>query len=109
METTNTITKPSKTLDLLNQTISEWRAQYDNPPELNAAFTAAADNRLLFNGYTLGVSLFEIVEESIYNDVQWFGFSTIYGADFDFKICWPFGDGQKPSVEYLRRSFPKNK
>ena len=104
----NTNLKCSNIPVLLNQRVSEWCSQFDSPPALNAQFSSTADGRLMFNGYTLGVLLSEIVESSIYKDIQWFGFSTVYGADFDFKICWPFGKNTTPSVEYIRRSIPKS-
>ena len=100
-------TQPDSTLARLNQIISEWCAQFDTPPALRASFSLTADGRLLFNDCPLGVCPSEIMEPTIYKDVQWFGFSTVYGSDFDFKICWPFGKGTTPSVEYVRCSIPK--
>lgn len=109
MDNRNTIPQCNNIPDLLNQKVIEWCNQYDTPPALNAHFTANTEGYLVFNGYTLGVYLSEIVVSSIYKDIQWFGFSTIYGEDFDFKICWPFGKNTTPSVEYIRRSIPKAK
>ena len=56
-------------INRLENMVAEWKAQFDNPPEINFNFTVSEDDKLLLNGMEL-CDIADIDPEGLAFDVE---------------------------------------
>lgn len=93
----------AETLTTLNDISGTWSAQFEHKPKLTAEFSADNAGRLSFNGEPLCL-ITQVDPDTIFIDVESFGFRTKSGAEYRMYINWPFKG--KPQVHRVSYDFP---
>ena len=85
----------------LNSIESEWNHQFESAPNTRICFSVSGLGTLCLNDVPLGVPALDVDADSIFVDVQHFGF-RIRNADLcDIRVTWPYNG--TPHLETMHR------
>lgn len=85
----------------LNSIEPTWNNQFENVPHTRICFSVSVHGMLCLNNVPMNISVVDVDTDSIFVDVEHFGFRTRNKDTYDIRVLWPY-DGV-PHLDTMHR------
>lgn len=85
----------------LNSIEAVWNEQFERVPHTEICFSVSNHGTLCLNDVPLDIPVLDVDADSIFVDVEHFGFRTYNADTFDIRVRWPYNG--VPSLDAMYR------